>query len=385
MAELQCACGECSFEWFSRGWNCPGVRPVCPICFDASQPAARYAVVSNHSWENMDRCDAHGLCWSCLQQYIEIKILDEGRWNLACPGIGCKYHLVSDDIDLILTGSSLREKTLLRYKSLCSESGTSRLQNALNSALRNREDSWMLSSLQACPKCFILAQRHDGCQHLVCRCGCHFCFGCGSAHGDFVEIDGEQIRCLCPYIDDVQLGAWLAFKGCEASLMKYLAQLAYHAPTLAAIRHQRRMREASRVVRVEESFRFSIGLLSSWLWLAGADVEPPMDLPHVDPHEDYAVLATEQPQFDIEYMEMDISDLDVDDSDRCSQRITMRIQPRKVRKSLYLSSSKKGTHCAERSRPATEVRATKTHNMRQRQRQRWLHTQRREKMFFVSD
>lgn len=33
---------------------------------------------------------------------------------------------------------------------------------------------------QRCPECRARVEKNDGCQHIVCRCGTHFCYGCGS-------------------------------------------------------------------------------------------------------------------------------------------------------------------------------------------------------------
>lgn len=32
---------------------------------------------------------------------------------------------------------------------------------------------------QWCPGCGHLVEKRDGCWHMVCRCGCSFCYGCG--------------------------------------------------------------------------------------------------------------------------------------------------------------------------------------------------------------
>lgn len=32
---------------------------------------------------------------------------------------------------------------------------------------------------KACPKCHALIERNQGCNDMVCRCGCSFCYGCG--------------------------------------------------------------------------------------------------------------------------------------------------------------------------------------------------------------
>merc|ERR1712151_1026974 len=54
--------------------------------------------------------------------------------------------------------------------------------------------AWLLRECQVCPRCFVLARREDGCSHLVCRCSCDFCFGCGAP---FELQEGEATGCQC--------------------------------------------------------------------------------------------------------------------------------------------------------------------------------------------
>ncbi|WJX31351.1 hypothetical protein P8452_19787 [Trifolium repens] len=37
-----------------------------------------------------------------------------------------------------------------------------------------RREMW-----QKCPICSIYVERHSGCEHIQCRCGCNFCYMCG--------------------------------------------------------------------------------------------------------------------------------------------------------------------------------------------------------------
>jgi len=37
-----------------------------------------------------------------------------------------------------------------------------------------------LNGWRRCPRCRILVERTFGCSHILCRCGCHFCYRCGS-------------------------------------------------------------------------------------------------------------------------------------------------------------------------------------------------------------
>jgi hypothetical protein len=33
-----------------------------------------------------------------------------------------------------------------------------------------------------CPSCKHVVERSVGCNHMVCRCGCHFCYSCGTKY-----------------------------------------------------------------------------------------------------------------------------------------------------------------------------------------------------------
>lgn len=35
------------------------------------------------------------------------------------------------------------------------------------------------TGMQQCPKCKIRVERNQGCDHMTCRFGCHFCYRCG--------------------------------------------------------------------------------------------------------------------------------------------------------------------------------------------------------------
>ncbi|CAG8286910.1 unnamed protein product [Penicillium olsonii] len=41
---------------------------------------------------------------------------------------------------------------------------------------------------QRCTKCHFIVEKVDGCNHISCRCGYHFCYICG----------GRQNKCKCP-------------------------------------------------------------------------------------------------------------------------------------------------------------------------------------------
>jgi len=200
---------------------------ACPICFEAGKPEVQYATITNESWENnADRCGAHGICAPCLQQYVEVKVLDEGLWNLRCPGERCRYQLVEEDITKALRESSKREAALERHANLRKESFAPRLEEMLAAQATKKADGskaldeteqLLLAECQVCPRCSVLVRREGGCKHIVCRCSQDFCFGCGAPFDEEVE----DFHCICEEdgsVDDMDgegrpcLGLWLQRK-----------------------------------------------------------------------------------------------------------------------------------------------------------------------------
>mmetsp|Transcript_130142 Transcript_130142/g.417624 ORF Transcript_130142/g.417624 Transcript_130142/m.417624 type:complete len:415 (+) Transcript_130142:70-1314(+) len=188
---------------------------ACPICFNASEPKASFREAGTHSWDNVDRCDAHGVCQPCMQRWVELKILDEGLWHIRCPGDGCRYRLVMVNVRDALAQSTRREEAVGKLEQIRGEDCASRLRSALKDALEDESQALLLQDCQACPRCFVLTFRADGCLHLACRCGADFCYGCGAPHDlddcmcDLEEVDGSA-RLACwlstcsPIVEDLR-------------------------------------------------------------------------------------------------------------------------------------------------------------------------------------
>lgn len=87
---------------------------------------------------------------------------------------------------------------------------------------RSAEDAAMLHAVQQkqwkrCPDCRHVVERIEGCNHMRCRCNCHFCYACGAryvsdkpsannAHGtqacscDLFQVPGEPARAHAPAV-----------------------------------------------------------------------------------------------------------------------------------------------------------------------------------------
>merc|ERR1711957_583665 len=194
-------------------------------------------------------CDAHGVCWACLSKHIEVQVLSEGKCNVRCPGEGCRYHLLSDDVDYALWGSSARDQVLDTLSRLTDQSGQDRLKDVVFGTRGDASEQWALRECQPCPSCMVLARRETGCDHIICRCGCDFCFRCGAP-------DDAVSGCICGYLHnrsgnaDVFFAAWLRTLDTNPS-----RQWLWDLP--------------------ENNESRSVATMGLFLWIAGAQSSPP--------------------------------------------------------------------------------------------------------------
>lgn len=192
----------------------------------------QYAAVSNESWENADRCSAHDICRECMQQYVEVKILEDGLWNIRCPGVGCRYRLIGQDVEEALTHSRRQDEALEKHARLRNENFAPRLQEMLaaqsskaEQASTDSSEDFLLAQCQVCPTCSVLVRREGGCTHIACRCGADFCFGCGAPLNDDDDdcVCGERDEEMVEHEDEMggegrpSLGFWQQKKKAEAT------------------------------------------------------------------------------------------------------------------------------------------------------------------------
>lgn len=201
---------------------------------------------------------------------------------------------MEQDIDKALGVSEFKDKAKRVYEKLRNENGSLRLQSAIASAVDDGTESWVWSECQACPQCYVLAYRADGCAHLACRCGCHYCFICG---GDLNsgQCCCEEFQLYKGCVPRAFLAVWMCFKnddhpalgGCGTAVTKALRE---QVPMIiAAERRREHERLALRAEQAAEEWarqqvqgtreallvRSNCESLGAALWHAGAHVDEP--------------------------------------------------------------------------------------------------------------
>merc|ERR1711871_631934 len=144
----------------------------------------------SHHYEHWqkDACE-HIFCTSCMQDYVQDRI-STGHCVIPCPENGCEYKLWNLDVRNLCADRAQYEK----FKALQRANYGERL-------VQVAQDKELFDGLKnvarPCPKCCVITYRYDGCEAIMCTCGCLFCYNCG------VEYDqAKDWWCRCADEDD---------------------------------------------------------------------------------------------------------------------------------------------------------------------------------------
>lgn len=148
--------------------------PICGICYDPCRPVHLGC--------------RHSFCEDCLRTTATVAI-EEGRSVLSCPEPGCSRTLAEPLLRTLLPEAAARR--LLENQNARTRDWS---RSILEGAALARPDApevrlvaWARGGhAQLCPRCYVLVEKSDGCHHIQCPCGQHFCFACGK------EWDGHQ-------------------------------------------------------------------------------------------------------------------------------------------------------------------------------------------------
>ena len=137
----------------------------------------------------MSSCCNVFLHQSCLGKWVLTSVVDQGQYPPKCP---CCSALLSDSFvtKFAITPAST-SGMYLRY--IAAVDGIKRLRKAEKESSISAKEEAELRSLgyRKCPKCGSWIEKGpsmeafgipmvEGCDKMTCRCGCKFCFKCGS-------------------------------------------------------------------------------------------------------------------------------------------------------------------------------------------------------------
>ena len=146
-----------------------GCPKVCMICFETCRP---FAI----SQQCMDLA-THQFCTTCIGKYVSCQVGD-GICHIACPAQGCTERITESHVKKLRKVNAISETTLERHKYLKNQDRAQRLRDIFTSEPPAFLE-WARSHLQACPHCYVLVEKNQGCNHITCKCAGTFCWICG--------------------------------------------------------------------------------------------------------------------------------------------------------------------------------------------------------------
>lgn len=126
-------------------------------------------------------CNHAIFCADCLKYRVSAYIADEREDDdgdaidqLRCMQPGCVRHMSRDEIGCAVPAEDQR-KVLDLYDDTAYE----RAHPTKTPVHPGEQKEIDAGNLQICPRCDRRTQRIDGCNHITCPCGEHFCWLCG--------------------------------------------------------------------------------------------------------------------------------------------------------------------------------------------------------------
>ncbi|CAJ2639904.1 unnamed protein product [Trifolium pratense] len=158
-------------------------KKKCGICFESKTDSN----IFKRRNSNSNGCN-HIFCLDCISKYVTFQI-NNNLVNdyVTCPSPDCFVKLKAKHLQHILS-----KEIIFQWESLICQSSRSiffklkiycrKLYQAFkldkNFLELVKSEKW-----QRCPKCYFYVERKKGCNQIICRCGCAFCYNCGRKWG----------------------------------------------------------------------------------------------------------------------------------------------------------------------------------------------------------
>jgi hypothetical protein len=137
---------------------------TCGVCLEDSL-----------SYRDMAMCFAgcgHRLCTTCAKAYIESKVRD-GALHIQCQDMSAGRRCPS----LIRTAVIWQvcgDATFAAYKKNLATNHAQRAAELMRDAKAGKDTeliTWLHDNTRKCPLCSVIIYRHEGCDHMSCKCG----------------------------------------------------------------------------------------------------------------------------------------------------------------------------------------------------------------------
>jgi len=197
---------------------------LCEICFDDD--------LADDQMYSLKNCPGqHKYCRDCFTNYIVVK-LEERNVAIDCPQMGCKKYMIESDAEELLNFEQLTnwkrqlleshitkstscrrcvgvDCTMIAYqegdemKATCTKCqasfcfGCGEENHIPAKCCDNKSFLPLLSSSELavrklskpCPGCKAPIEKNDGCNHMTCKCGVHWCWLCAQKIEGYADLE----------------------------------------------------------------------------------------------------------------------------------------------------------------------------------------------------
>ncbi len=182
---LDCGCiihGTCFDDYIENAINEGKVPIKCPYCNkeDINELDIKDSLNKNNKINMIEKFEKFTMNYYIMQHPEDIS---------CCPTAGCNYIFVYEDGDdyfecpLCKSEYCLKCKTNWHAGKTCTEYQEMRKMEKLGKDEKKLDDLFYNfargSKFKQCPYCKNWVEKNEGCNHIACRCGNHFCYFCG--------------------------------------------------------------------------------------------------------------------------------------------------------------------------------------------------------------
>ena len=163
-----------------------GKVPInCPYCNkkEINETIVKYYLTQFGREDLIEKYDNFNM------NYFLIQHKDEAS---CCPTPGCKYIFIYDKGDDKFSCPLCNNEYCLKCKTKYHKGKTCKEYEKCLSEKEKKNDKLFYkfaigSKYKQCPYCKFWVEKNEGCNHIACRCGNHFCYNCGEKMQDIMN------------------------------------------------------------------------------------------------------------------------------------------------------------------------------------------------------
>eukprot|EP00053_Salpingoeca_punica_P006506 m.61450 g.61450 ORF g.61450 m.61450 type:complete len:297 (-) comp13724_c0_seq1:444-1334(-) len=151
-------------------------QETCQLC-DETVPESQSILLGDDSltaehYLKQEAC-YHRVCAGCMGSWVAAQLSEQ--FFVRCPMADCKYKLYNEEIRAHASTEDFERLLAFQIDRNLARNG-----ELADLATSNPELKTFLDDLaKPCPHCFLMIERSEGCNFMLCVCGGRFCWLCG--------------------------------------------------------------------------------------------------------------------------------------------------------------------------------------------------------------